>query len=154
VPAPSDREHDVSTLFDMRDFAPEKPAYAEGCLYCYANDDGLYPDQAFHEREHLPRTCSVCGEESPNRLLFEMNHGGPSWIAPVKCTSLYLRLNHLTYAVLHGLAPEARDLTVLDLGWRIAPDGAQLPPADWDELHPPAGAFPDQVSSSERESRG
>lgn len=138
------------SLFELRDFAPPKPAHAEGCMYCREDQDGIWPALAFHEREHLPIVCGVCGQISPNRLLFEMSHGGPGWITPVMCTSLYLRLNHLTFAVLHGARPEARDLTALDRAWRIAPDGAQLPPADWNERHPAQGGYPDQVYVTHR----
>lgn len=124
----------IDALFDLADFAPEAPAWATECFYCRPDKSGVY-DEARHVREHLPLTCSICGETSPNRLIFEMNHEvtlGGSWGADaLLCVSLSLRLNHLTYAVLNGRAPDLRDLTALDLGWRIAPDGAKLPPAGW-----------------------
>lgn len=124
------------SLFEMVDFAPPKPAHADGCFYCRANDDGVYPELAFHERNHLPMTCPICQETEANRLLFEMNHFRHRGTHhPVQCTSLYLRLNHLTYALLHRQTPSDHDLRVLELGWRLAPNGEQLPPPGWDQAH-------------------
>jgi hypothetical protein len=126
------------SLFEMRDFAPPKPAHADGCFYCRPNDDGTYPTLAEHTAHHLTRTCEICGHSAPNSLLFEMNHylgkvGDIRRARPLRCTALWLMLNHLTYALLHGQAPADRDMTPIELGWRIAPDGTQLPPVDWDE---------------------
>lgn len=126
----------LTSLFEMRDFAPPKPEHAEGCVYCRPDDDGIYPPLEQHTEHHLPRTCEICGRSEPNSLLFEMNHhtlGRRPLRRPVACTALWLTLNHLTYDVRHGTRPAERDLWPLDLGWRIGPDGAQIAPADWDE---------------------
>jgi len=124
----------TAPLFELRDFAPPKPAHADGCFYCRPDDDGIYPDRERHDRDHLPITCTICGDTEPNRFRLENNHSRMlgDW-RPVTCTSLCLRLNHLTYDLLHRETPAARDWTAIDLGWRIAPDGEQLPPADWAE---------------------
>ena len=113
-------------------------AWAEGCFYCTPDRLGRY-DQGRHLHAHLPLTCAVCGEKSPNRLLFEQSHGvnfgASSTLGVMVCSSLSLRLNHLTYAVLHGeLQYEADQLA---LGWLIGPDGTRLAPADWPTLRTP-----------------
>ncbi len=122
---------------DFDALAGEIPAWARECVYCYPDDFGVY-DYDRHLRNDLPMTCAVCGASSPNRLLFEQSHGvnlGASWESGhLLCMSLSLLLNHLTYDILHGREPRAKDLYAIELGWRIAPDGAQLPPEDW----PPA----------------
>lgn len=121
------------SLFELADFAPPQPAWAEACFYCHPAEDGYY-DEQLHLRRHLPLTCAVCGGTEPNRLLFEMNHVitlGGSWERnAVVCTSLHFRLNHLRYAVLHGEEPAERDRTPLALGWRVDADGAH-PPEGW-----------------------
>lgn len=122
------------SMFELTDFAPPTPAWAEGCRYCVPDEMGAY-DEAQHLYGHLPLTCSVCGDTASNRLLFEQSHLvnlGASWGRDaLVCTSLDLRLNHLRYDILHGQVPTARDLTALELGWRFGPDGSALPPAGW-----------------------
>lgn len=118
------------------DFAAleEEPAWAESCGYCVRDDLGHF-DEAAHFRGHLPLTCDVCGETEPNRLLFGMSHGvnlgacwGEGWLL---CSSLWLRLNHLTYALKTGTEPAATDLSAIGLGWTFAPDGERFAPAGW-----------------------
>ncbi len=123
-----------AVLFDVGDFAPPTPAWAEECFYCVPDEWGRY-DEARHLRQHLPVTCAVCGETMPNRLLADMNHAvnlGGSWRRDaVVCASLDLRLNHLRYDAEHGVEPDPRDLTALDLGWTITDEGEAVPPAGW-----------------------
>ena len=124
----------MSTLFELLDFAPEAPQWATDCFYCRPDTTGYY-DEARHLHSHLPLTCRVCGEVSPNRLLFEQSHGvslGASWeYGYLLCTSLSLKLNHLGYDLLNGHLPSSHDLTPLELGWLITPDGYPLAPAGW-----------------------
>jgi hypothetical protein len=121
------------SLFEFADFAPATPAWAEACRYCSPGPDGYY-DEAGHLHRHLPLTCAVCGETEPNRLLFEMSHvitlGGSWGRDALVCQSLDLRLNHLTYDARLGEKPRERDMTALELGWRVDADGA-YPPAGW-----------------------
>lgn len=121
------------SLFDMADFAPQAPAWAQECGYCSPGDDGYY-DEDRHVGYHLPLTCAVCGQSEPNRLLFDMNHFvtlGPSWQRnALLCSSLHHRLNHLLYAARHGEEPADRDRTPLALGWRVDADGI-YPPEGW-----------------------
>ena len=124
----------MSTLFELVDFAPPAPTWAVECFYCTPDSTGYY-DEATHLRHHLPLTCQICSAVSPNRLLFENSHGvclGSSWgKGYLLCTSLSLQLNHLAYDLLHGTSPHASDQPALDLGWRIAPDGAAIAPEGW-----------------------
>jgi hypothetical protein len=46
---------------------------------------------------------------------------------------LSLKLNHLRYDLLNGHLPSTHDLTPLELGWIIAPDGTPVAPAGWPE---------------------
>jgi len=124
----------VSEQLDFSTLAVNTPSWASACFYCVPDDFGAY-DEAHHYRQHLALTCAVCGEVSPNRLLFEMDHGinlGASWrIDKLLCSSLSLRLNHLTYDLRQRETPQARDLAALDLGWRLDPYGEHLAPEGW-----------------------
>lgn len=132
------------TTLDFDLITEPTPIWARACPYCTADDLGNY-DEGVHLRRHLPLTCEICGEASPNRLLFEQGHGvnlGASWGSGyLLCCSLWLRLNHLTYDLLHGRKPCERDARALELGWLIAPDGAQLAPEGW-PLAPPHDPYP------------
>lgn len=118
-------------LFDLLDFAPEAPTWAQECFYCRPDSTGHY-DQAQHLAAHLPLTCSVCRQTEPNRLLFENSHSinlGGSWGRDaLVCSALDLALNHLRYDARHGATP--RTNWPLELGWRIGDDAA-IPPAGW-----------------------
>lgn len=120
----------AETLFDLTDFAPPAPEWAKDCFYCSPGDDGYY-DEARHFHDHLPLTCAVCRQTSPNRLLFEMSHCvnlGASWGQnALLCSSLSLRLNHLLYDARAGQEPAERDLTALELGWRVDANGIYMP---------------------------
>lgn len=124
----------MSTLFDFADFAPEKPTWANECFYCSPDETGYY-DEEHHKWAHLPMTCKVCHQTSPNRLLFDMTHGinlGASWEHGwMLCSSLALKLNHLRYDLLNGHDHDERDLTPFELGWTIAPDGLPVAPEGW-----------------------
>lgn len=121
------------SLFDMADFAPPTPSWADACPYCHPGEDGYY-DEGGHLQAHLPLTCAVCGQTEPNRLLFDMNHLvtlGGSWARDaVVCVSLHLRLNHLLSDARNGTEVAERDSTALALGWRVDADGA-YPPEGW-----------------------
>lgn len=124
-------------LFSMLDYAEPMPTYADGCMYCHQDDNGVWTDRATHEHNHLPLTCGVCGSTAPNRLLFEMGHVvtlGGSWRrGKLMCTSLDLNLNHWAYALRHGYqepVSPAGDLCIR-LGWRFAPDGYAIAPEGW-----------------------
>jgi hypothetical protein len=121
------------SLFELADFAPATPTWAEACIYCTPGEDGYY-DEAGHLRRHLPLACAICGQREPNRLLFEMNHVitlGGSWERnALVCQSLHFKLNHLLYAALKGHEPQERDMTALELGWRVDKEGA-YPPEGW-----------------------
>jgi hypothetical protein len=120
--------------FDFAVLADPTPEWAAACWYCHPDELGQY-DEARHLAGHLPKTCAVCGDTSPNALLFGQSHSvtlGPSWRSGwLLCTSLWLRLNHLTYALRNSETPSPRDLTVLDLGWTFAPDGERFAPEGW-----------------------
>ena len=125
----------MSALFELTDFAV-KPAHAEGCFYCRQSTlTGEWPTLEHHEAQHLPITCVICGGTKPNRLLFDMSHGVNLGAIlennALLCTALSLQLNHLTYDIREGREPAQMDLRALELGWRIAPDGSQIPPAGW-----------------------
>jgi hypothetical protein len=124
----------MTTLFDLLDFAPETPQWAADCFYCTPDTTGYY-DLARHQWAHLPMTCAICRRTSPNRLLFDQAHGvnlGASWESGyLLCSSLSLKLNHLRYDLLNGHAHDARDLTPLELGWTLTPDGTPIAPAGW-----------------------
>ena len=124
----------MTTLFDLLDFAPATPEWAADCFYCTPDTTGYY-DLQHHLRTHLPVTCAICRQSSPNRLLFDQSHGvnlGASWETwKLLCSSLSLKLNHLRHDLLNGHLPSSRDLTPLQLGWIFAPDGTPIAPADW-----------------------
>ena len=126
----------MTTLFDLLDFAPEAPEWATACFYCTPDTTGYY-DLDLHQRTHLPVTCAICRQSSRNRLLFDQSHGvnlGASWqTGKLLCSSLSFKLNHLRYDLLNGHLPSTNDLTPLELGWIIAPDGTSVAPADWPE---------------------
>ena len=121
-----------ATLFD--DVQEGTPAWAEECTYCVRDLFGQY-DHALHMAQHLPITCAVCGETEPNRYLAELSHKislGASWdVGALLCTSLALRLNHLSYDTLHARPYSPLDASALDLGWRITLGGIQIPPDGW-----------------------
>lgn len=131
----------MSALFDLLDFAPEAPQWATDCFYCQPDSTGYY-DEAGHLHRHLPLTCRICLQMSPNRLLFEQGDGvnlGASWeTGYLLCSSLSLKLNHLRYDTLNGHQPDARDIVALELGWIIAPDGTPIAPTRW-PLAPASG---------------
>lgn len=124
----------MTTLFDLLDFAPETPQWAADCFYCTPDTTGYY-DLEHHQWAHLPVTCAICRQSSPNRLLFDQSHGvnlGASWESGyLLCSSLSLKLNHLRHDLRTGRPHDARDLTPLELGWTIAADGNHVPPAGW-----------------------
>jgi len=74
-------------------------------------------------------------------LLFEQSHGvnfgASSTLGVMVRSSLSLRLNHLTYAVLHGELQYEADQLALAPDWLIGPDGTRLAPADWPTLRTP-----------------
>lgn len=78
-----------------------------------------------HAAECWRHVCPCCRDEVVNGWMMRLNHSGAE---RGMCTSLTLRLNHLTYAIRYGGGVAERDMTVIDLGWRIAPDGSQIPP--------------------------
>lgn len=124
-------------LFDLDDFAETaRPALARETWPCNVHDR-ISEDDA-HARDCWGGVCPSCREDVVNGWMMRLNHSGAE---SGECTSLGLRLNHLTYDIRHGDLPAPRDMTVLDLGWRIAPDGSQIPPAGaarprgWDYRH-------------------
>lgn len=121
------------TMLDL--WPVEKPAHAAECWYCRQDDLGEWTSLEDHEHWHLPLTCRVCGGAAPNRLLFEQSHGlnrGQSWDhGYVVCSSLGLRLNHITYALRHGGPIHSMDATVFELGFLFGPDCSPVPPAGW-----------------------
>lgn len=90
----------------------------------------LYPREGeAHVAECWRHVCPGCGERVANAFLMGLNHTLLRWgDGRAICGSIALRLNHLTYAIRNGQAPDARDLTVLDLGYLIGPDGSQIAP--------------------------
>ena len=122
------------------DLSEQAPVWAEPCFYCRPDPLGRYNEQN-HFRSHLPMTCAVCLVTCPNRLQFENSHGvslGASFeLGVMVCSSLSLQLNHLSYALRHGEIPSENDAHALQLGWLIAPDGAQLAPTGWPVLPTP-----------------
>ena len=122
------------------DLSEQAPVWAEACFYCRPDLLGRYNERD-HIHAHLPMTCAICQATCPNRLQFENSHGvslGASFTLGVMvCSALSLQLNHLSYALRHGEIPSERDVHALELGWVIAPDGTQLPPAGWPLLPTP-----------------
>ena len=47
-----------------------------------------------------PVTCEICGDESPNRYIWEINHGGPHpfWDLPGACIKQHMMWNHAHWA--------------------------------------------------------
>lgn len=101
----------MTTLFDLTDFAPETPQWAADCFYCTPDTTGYY-DLEHHQWAHLPVTCAICRQSSPNRLLFDQSHGvnlGASWESGyLLCSSLSLKLNHLRHDLRTGRPHDAR----------------------------------------------
>lgn len=114
-------------LFDLADFEETAPVvYPAPMFPCGKHRLHATQEAEAHGAECWGGRCPSCRDEVVGYYDVTINHSG----AEIgHCTSLTLRLNHLSYDVCNGSAPSARDLTVLDLGWRIAPDGTQIPPA-------------------------
>ena len=99
-----------------------------------ADRDAKWYPCGLHERtrgdeDHLAdcwhHTCPSCGEHVANAFLMGLNHYGAD---SRMCPSIKLRLNHLTSDIRNGRKPDERDLTVIDLGYLIGPDGSQIHP--------------------------
>lgn len=110
-------------LFELADFEETAPpATIPQMLPCgrhtIAEDDEHVADCWGH-------VCPSCGEHVGSGFLYRINHDAADRGV---CGSIVLRLNHLTYALRRGEVPAARDLSVLDLGYRLGPDGAQIHP--------------------------
>lgn len=91
-------------------------------------------DDEAHLAECWGWRCPSCGDEVLNTFLYHLNHEAAEHGT---CGSIELRLNHLTYDIRHGRKPDSRDLTVLDLGYRLGPDGAQQwPDGSWNVMLP------------------
>lgn len=118
------------TLFDFEDFAETKQyapvvpkIFPPEMLSCGVHQ--RHRDDNEHARDCWGGVCPACGEDVLNGFLMNLNHSGAETGI---CTSIGLRLNHLTYAITHGEIPDYRDMTVIELGWRIGPEGTQIPP--------------------------
>lgn len=116
------------TLFDLEDFE-------ETITYL----PRVFPPRMFacgvHEQinggmDHVSAcwggSCPSCGEVVTNDLLLGMNHSGAD---DGVCISTELRLRHLTNALRNGEPPSENDMTAIDRGWRVGPDGSHVPPA-------------------------
>jgi hypothetical protein len=114
------------------DFGAGVPEWAADCLYCVPDQLGLY-DEKTHLANHQPIRCSLCGQTSPNRLLFDNSHHENlgwslqhGWTA---CTALSLICNHLTYDLLHCIEPSPHELAIaVAVGVVFTPDGYPLAP--------------------------
>lgn len=129
-----------AALFELLDFAPPAPQWAEECFYCSPDPQGYY-DEAKHLASHLQLTCAICGGTSPNRMLFTQSHNitlGGSWGRDaLMCSSFDLTLNHLRYAITRGETPAERNLqTLASTGWLLSPTGDAVRPRGW-----PTGLF-------------
>ena len=119
-------------LFDLEDFfndtvsetLDEVRTPVADLLACGAHR--RYLDDDAHAAECWGGVCPSCGDPVSSGGLMRLNHTGAD---RGTCTSLGLRLNHLTYALRTGCALDERDLSVLALGWMLGPDGSQIPPA-------------------------
>jgi hypothetical protein len=114
----------TETLFDLADFEETTPHPLYRDMFpCGVHE--RHRDDDAHAAECWLGVCPCCGEDVPSGFMMTLNHFGGEHGT---CISVDLRLNHLTYAIRHGEPPAERDLTVIDLGWRIGPDGSQIPP--------------------------
>ncbi|MBN7792407.1 hypothetical protein [Microbacterium esteraromaticum] len=114
------------TLFELSDFEETRPVLdAWPYLFrCGLHRDPM--DEAAHLDDCWHGVCPSCGDDVLSPFLMHLNHVGADL---GRCQSIELRLNHLTYFIRYGGKPGDRDMSVIDLGWRIAPDGSQIPPA-------------------------
>lgn len=85
----------------------------------------LISEDDAHVADCWNHVCPSCGDEVHNGFLMRINHEGSD---ARTCPSIILRAAHLVYAQRTGEAPAARDLTILDLGYRIADDGTLIHP--------------------------
>ena len=96
-----------------------------GWLPCGRHEAWREDDE--HVVECWGSVCPSCREPVANGFLYRLNHEAAEHGV---CGSIVLRLNHLTaYLRLGGVHVLAdRDLTVLDLGYRLGPDGSHIYP--------------------------
>lgn len=114
----------MSALFELEDFdlAPTMPVWTPDMFACGIHR--LHHEGDMHAATCWGGTCPSCGDVVRGGWDADLNHHGADW---GECTSLVLRVTHLTNALRHGTEPHARDLTVLATGWRFAPDGHPFP---------------------------
>ena len=118
-------------LFEMSDFYPPPAAQVfPPEMLCSVHQ--RHRDEKAHGIECWGGKCPACGDPVVSAFDVNSNHSGAE---RGFCCSMGHRLNHLTYDIRYGKKPDARDLTVLDLGWRIAPDGSQIPPLGAPQPH-------------------
>lgn len=141
----------MDTLFDLSDFEETRPAsvFPPEMLACGIHRRHSSADQEAHAADCWHGVCPCCGEPVIGSYDVEINHAGAD---RGRCVSLELRLNHLTYDIRNGIEPSRHDLGVLTTGWRIGPDGTQIPPdwvydPQWDRLWATADGFAKWISN-------